>query len=257
MTNCQKISKINIMNKLKRFYAIDKPNDGLFTLSGQEFIHAKNVMRLREKDQIIICCGDGIDYICEICQTTKDEFICKIIGQEQNLCDSKISITLYQAQVKADKLELIAQKVSEIGITKLVPFTSEFCVVQGELSKQKLERLNKIAIESAKQCGRSQALIIENNRNFDAVVSELDAYDLVIFAYENAKTERIGQIVGKYKDIAVIVGSEGGFSQSECEKLCSLPNVHCITLGRRILRAETAAIVSCALVMEKFENIDN
>ncbi len=243
------------MNKLKRFYATENPTDGFFILSGQEFVHAKNVMRLKESDQIIICCGDGVDYTCEISQINKDNLVCKVLSSTPNKCDPQVAVTLYQAQVKADKLELIAQKGSEIGISKIVPFTSEFCVVQGELSKQKIERLNKIVIESAKQCGRSKPLEIENNKNFSAVVKELVNYDLVVFAYENANRERISQISGKHKKIAIIVGSEGGFSQSECEMLCALKNVHCVTLGKRILRAETAAIVSCALVMERFESI--
>lgn len=243
------------MNKLKRFYQTTPPTDGIFTLSGQEFAHATNVMRLKENDQIIVCCGDGFDYTCEINKINKDNLICKVLFSTQNICDPQISVTLYQAQVKADKLELIAQKVSEIGVGKIIPFTSEFCVVQGNLSKQKIDRLNKIAVESAKQCGRSKPLKIENNKNFGDVVKELGNYDLVIFAYENANQERISQISGKYKNIAVIIGSEGGFSQNECNVLCALKNVHCVTLGKRILRAETASIVSCALVVEKFESI--
>ena len=243
------------MNKLKRFYATENPKDGFFALSGQEFAHAKNVMRLKEGDSIIICCGDGVDYTCEISKIHKDNLACKVHFSAPNKCDPQVAVTLYQAQVKADKLELITQKVGEIGISKIVPFTSEFCVVQGDLSKQKIERLNKIAVESAKQCGRSKPLRIENNINFCAVIKELANYDLVVFAYENANQEKISQISGDYKNIAIIVGSEGGFSQSECEMLCALKNTHCITLGKRILRAETAAIVSCALVMDKFENI--
>lgn len=241
------------MNKLKRFYANENSNEGFFTLLGQEFTHAKNVMRLKESDQMIICCGDGFDYICEICQVNKDNLICKVLSCAPNLCDPKVSVTLYQAQVKADKFELITQKISEIGATKIVPFTSEFCVVQADLSAQKIERLNKIAVESAKQCGRSKPLEIENSKDFDVVVKELQTYDLVIFAYENANQEKISQICGEYKNIAIIVGSEGGFSQNECKILCALKNVHCVTLGKRILRAETASIVSCAIVMEKFE----
>ncbi len=243
------------MNKLKRFYAKQRAINGSFTLSGQEFVHAKSVMRLKEYDQIIICCGDGIDYICEISQINENNLICRILSNTKNMCDSTISLTLYQAQVKADKIELITQKVSEIGVSKIVPFTSDFCVVHGELSNQKMERLNKIAVESAKQCGRSKPLEIDNVKTFDAILNELKTYELVLFAYENAKINKISQILGSYKNIAIVIGSEGGFSDKEYKNLCSLPNVCCVTLGNRILRAETASIVCCALAMERFEYV--
>lgn len=241
------------MSKLKRFFANQPPRDGVFVIEGQEATHAKSVMRLNVGDETIICCGDGLDYNCKIVEISRDTLVCDVLSTSQNQADAQIEVALYQALVKADKLELIAQKVSEIGVSKLVPFTSEFCVVQGELSRQKVERLDKIAVESAKQCGRSKPLTIESCRSFETILRELGQYDLVIFAYENAKDVKIREIEGDYKKIAVVVGSEGGFSLDESNKLCQLGNVKCVTLGKRILRAETAAIVGCALVMEKFE----
>ena len=241
------------MNRLKRFFVDSIDNKQSIILKGQEFLHAKNVLRLNIKDEIIICCGDGIDYTCEIIDIKKDCLVCQVISENKNHQDSIINVDLYQAQVKADKLELIAQKVSEIGVSKLIPFTSEFCVVKGEISKQKNDRLCKISYESAKQCGRSKPLEIGKNINFNEMMNQLIKYNLVLFAYEKAKGLKITQIQGVYDNIAVVVGSEGGFSEAECDMLCQLPNVKCVTLGNRILRAETASIVCCALTMEKFE----
>lgn len=241
------------MSKLKRFYTENPPCNGVFVIDGQEAVHAKTVMRLNCGDEIIVCCGDGFDYKCKICAIDKNNFTCNVVLCSPNLSDAQISVTLYQALVKADKLELIAQKVSEIGVAKLIPFESEFCVVQGQISNQKTERLNKIAIESAKQCGRSKPLKLGNCLKFDAMLHELPQYDLVIFAYENALGLKITQLEGDFSNIAVVIGSEGGFSPDEYEKLCALENVKCVTLGKRILRAETASIISCALVIENFE----
>jgi len=241
------------MSKLKRFY-FEKLQNEKVILTNQEMLHCKNVMRLRVGDNIIACCGDGFDYVCEIEEMTKNEVICKVLEKMENLADSKINVTLFQANLKADKVELIAQKVSEIGLNELVLFDSEFCVAKKSENTNKVERLKKIAIESAKQCGRSKALIVGEFMTFSQMVEALGAYDLVLFAYENQRECKITELKGDFKNIAIIIGSEGGFSQTECDILNALPNLKCVTLGKRILRAETASIVASALTMERFEN---
>ena len=240
------------MSKLKRFYFDKNENDEEVTLIGQEFIHCKNVMRLREGDELIACCGDGFDYICRITHIQKDEAKCQVLEKVKNEQDSSLNLVLYQGNLKADKVELIVQKTSEIGVSEMVLFNSEFCVAKNE-NTNKIERFKKIAKESAKQCGRSQVIKVGRFVEFDEMLNELQNYDIVLFAYENQQNTKISELKGKYQNIAVIIGSEGGVSPSECDKLSKLSNVKFVTLGKRILRAETASIVATALAMDIFE----
>ena len=240
------------MSKLKRFYFENLKNERVI-LTNQEMLHCTKVMRLREGDNILACCGDGFDYICMIEEISKNEVICKVLEKIENVADSKINVTLFQANLKTDKVELIAQKISEIGLNELVLFDSEFCVAKKSENTNKVERLKKIAIESAKQCGRSKALTVGEFLSFNEMVESIKKYDIVLFAYENQRECKITELEGIYDNIAIIIGSEGGFSQSECDILNALPNLKCVTLGKRILRAETASIVASALAMERFE----
>lgn len=240
------------MSKLKRFYFDKEENEDLVVLKGQECVHCKNVMRLRKGDELIACCGDGFDYICKINEIKKDEIQCTVLEKKKNEQDATLNLVLYQANLKADKVELIVQKTSEIGVNELVLFDSDYCVAKNENSN-KLGRFKKIAIESAKQCGRSSVIKLGKFIDFRELLVELSAFDMVVFAYENQKTTKITELEGQFENIAVIIGSEGGFSPSECEQLLQLSNVRCVTLGKRILRAETASIVASALVMNCFE----
>ena len=198
-------------------------------------------------------CGDGKDYFCEILNINKNAVECKIEKIENNLADAKVDICVYQAMLKADKLELITQKITEIGIKELNLFESEFCVAKLKDNNNKIERLNKITLESSKQCGRSIPLKIDTKPNFKSMLESLKNYDLVLFAYEGQRVNKITQIQGDYNKIAIIIGSEGGFSDNEYNELMQLKNVQCVTLGNRILRAETACIVASALAVEHFE----
>ena len=240
--------------KLKRFYFNkDTLIDGKLTLDEQESLHAYSVMRLKINDKIVAFCGDGNDYYCSILNINKNKCECIVNEIKENTADSKINVTLYQALLKADKLELITQKITEIGVSKLVLFESEFCVAKAKDKSNKIDRLNKISLEAVKQCGRSKTLTILGTESFDEMINDLSKYDLVIFAYEGQKTNKITEIQGDYNNVAIIIGSEGGFSEQEYSRLLSLKNVQCVTLGKRILRAETASIVASALTIENFE----
>ena len=240
--------------KLKRFKfnLEDLIGDKLYLL-GQEATHAYSVMRLKVGDKLVAFCGDGKDYFCEILNINKNAVECKIEKIENNLADAKVDICVYQAMLKADKLELITQKITEIGIKELNLFESEFCVAKLKDNNNKIERLNKITLESSKQCGRSIPLKIDTKPNFKSMLESLKNYDLVLFAYEGQRVNKITQIQGDYNKIAIIIGSEGGFSDNEYNELMQLKNVQCVTLGNRILRAETACIVASALAVEHFE----
>lgn len=220
------------------------PN-GTITIVGEEYNHIVNVLRAKENDELTICDNSGFDYICSIFKIEKKSLILKILNKEENKQEPKTKITVFQALVKGDKFDLIAQKLTELGATTLVPFESQFATVKA--STTRTDRLQKISVEAAKQCGRAKSLKILPVQTFEQVLKMLDQFDIVVFAYENSKANLKDQLTNK-KNSAIIIGSEGGFSTEEVEKLQKHKNVVTISLGNRILRAETACIVLTGIV---------
>lgn len=241
----------------KRFY-IERENDfeigSTITLKGDEFNHIVNVLRHKEGDDITLFNGSGKDAFSVIEKIERGFLTLKVNSVADCPADSKINVTVFQALVKGEKLELIVQKATELGITKIVPFSSQFCQIKANTFRP--DRLKKISLEAVKQCGRSKLPVIENAVKFNEVLSMLAGYDRVIFAYENATEKLNMQRLKGLSDVAIIVGSEGGFSKEEAEELCRLRNVDMITLGKRILRAETASICLSALVMFALGEMD-
>lgn len=217
-------------------------------LTGEEHNHLSKVLRLRVGDSVECFYDNSAIYVCEIKLITKTESVLKIVSTYECKANPKLNITLYQALPKLDKLELVAQKLTEIGVSKIVPFSSTFCIAKDNANK--IERLKKIVISACKQCGRTSVPCIENTIKFTDLLQELKNYDLVVFANETENNNLLkDKISGKnVKNVAYIVGSEGGFSKQEIDELNKFENVCSITLGKRILRTETASIILGALL---------
>ena len=220
-------------------------------VEGEEFNHIVNVMRKKVGDQICVIDGSGTDYECEIEEIGKKKLILKILKMQDNNSETNSNVTVFQALVKGDKFELIIQKLTELGVKKVVPFESEFCQVKK--STTRLDRLEKISIEALKQSGRSKKVEITEILSFQEMLKALKNYDKVVFAYENSKTSLTKNDLSEsgkpLKNVALIVGREGGFSEKENEEIIKQKNVQQISMGNRILRAETAAISLTSVVM--------
>ncbi len=231
--------------------------DKIAYLDEKERAHIANVLRMKKGDKLIASVADGRDFICEIAEIEADSVKLDILEEKINSADPKFDITIFQGAPKRDKLELIIQKATEIGLSTLVPFQSKFCI--SKFDNDKIPRLEKISAESAKQCGRSIPLEIAKVQTFGEMIKSLSAYQCVIFAYEK-ETKPLKLAIEKYKNaenhgkIAIVIGSEGGFSQDEAERIANLENVDCVSLGNRILRLETAAISLSAIISYELEN---
>ena len=209
-------------------------------LDGEEHNHFARVLRGRVGD-IVECFFDGSDiFVCQVDEILKNQTLMHVLSINKCLSNPTLDVTLFQGLPKLDKLELITQKCCEIGVNSIIPFTSSYTIAKD--SSGKISRLDKIIISSCKQCQRSKLLKISNAIKFDEMCSRLKNYDLVIFANEKERSERLATLLlsSKATKIAYIVGSEGGFSDDEIEKLSKISKS--ITLGERILRTETAAI---------------
>ena len=221
-------------------------------VDGEEFNHIANVLRKKVHDKICVIDGSGTDYECEIEQINKKDLILKIVNMIDNNSETQCDVTVFQALVKGDKFELIIQKLTELGVKNFVPFESEFCQVKSNTTR--LDRLDKISIEALKQCGRSKKVEIGEILSFDKMIEKLKEFEKVVFAFENSTTSLTekdleDQDGKKLKKIAIVVGSEGGFSEKENELITKQANVKQISMGNRILRAETAAISLTSVVM--------
>lgn len=226
---------------MKKFFAIRKGDDYIF--EGDELAHF-NVLRCRVGEQIVCLGDDGYDYLCEITQVTKKQAVAKIISKEINTKNPKKNITIFQGLVKGEKIDLIVQKLTELGVTNLYMYDSEFAVAKA--NDNKLTRLNKISQEACKQCGRSIPLNIGQTLKFKEMLDSLKNYDVILFANEKNKLRNYEEIKNA-KNIAIIIGSEGGFSDNEIEQIYSLGAIN-FGLGERILRAETACIATASIV---------
>lgn len=228
---------------------IDK---GYLYITDKEYKHLTKVMRKKLGDIISVN-----EYKTEIIEITEDKVTCKII--EKNVKQEyKLNITLFQGLPKSDKLEYIIQKTVEIGIDKIIPVITQNTVVKLDDKKinSKLERWNKIAYEASKQCGRTNIPEIKEPMNLRNIASEIEEYDLVLLAYENAEIHLKHVLANSNKEniksMAIIVGPEGGFAETEVNMLLEKENVKSISLGKNILRTETAPLVLLSNILYEF-----
>ena len=206
-------------------------------------------MRIKEGDSVILTDKSGWDYTAIAREIDKDEITFDVVSKEKNPAEPTKKMTVYMALPKSDKLEFITQKMCELGAVKLVPFVSEYCVAQkSKKDDNKVSRLQKISDEACKQSGRSAPMVVEKTATFKEILAQLPDYDKVLLFYEQGN-EKLSKIdFSSCENVAIIIGSEGGFSQREADMMVEKGATN-IVLGARILRCETAAVTAASLVM--------
>lgn len=238
--------------------------DEIFII-GEDVNHIKNVLRLKSKNEIKICDLDNsINYNCEITQISNEKISCKILEKLKNNTEGNVELHIFQGLPKSDKMELVIQKGTELGVSQFIPVNFSRCIVKlsGKDEIKKIERWNKISEVAAKQCGRDIVPKVRNIESIKNISNQIKDYDLVLLAYEMEENnfikneiEKIKNTKEKYK-IAVIIGPEGGIERSEVETLKS-SGAKVISLGRRILRTETVALQVSSIIMYELENGGN
>lgn len=226
-------------------------------IKGIDANHIVNVLRMSENDKIIVCDGNGTDYSCFISELSKNYVKASIAESHKNENEPNIKITLFQGIPKSDKMELVIQKCVEIGVDKIVPVMTEHTVVKlnGKEDK-KLQRWNKIAEAAAKQCGRGKIPIVEPIINFKQSVLEAKKLDNAVIPYECENKMNMKDFINKFngESVGIIIGPEGGFSESEIN-FAKENNIPSVTLGKRILRTETAGLVTSVILLYELENV--
>lgn len=242
---------------MHRFYVNENQiKDNIITITGQDVIHIKNVLRMKPGDEIVICDGQGKDSYCIINSVCDSSVIVAINSIHDTATELPVKITLFQGLPKADKMELIIQKAVELGVYEIVPVMMARSIVKYSDEKKetkKLLRWQAISESAAKQSGRGIIPKILPVMPYNKAISYATDLDLTVLPYENAKgmkdTKESLESLKTCMKAGIIIGPEGGFENSEVE-LAKEHNILPISLGRRILRTETAslAILSMAIL---------
>ena len=227
-------------------------------ITGEDAFHIARALRMAVGDSITVCDMHGCEYACTVTKIRDEECDCDILAKTEGKTESPVYISLYMAYPKGDKLEVVTQKAVELGASEIIPFESSRCIKKPkpEKAERDLARLSRIAEEAAKQCGRSRLVKILPSLSYTEMLCAIKNSDLALFCYEGDGARSLREILSSLdnniKSIAVIVGSEGGFSLSEAEAAREAGAV-ITNLGPRILRCETAPSYILSALSYHFE----
>lgn len=228
------------------------------TILGDDVNHMKNVLRMRSGEAFTAADENGMFYRCEIDELDKVQVTAKILWKEEGSSELSSKIYLFQGLPKSDKMELIIQKAVELGAYEIVPVSTKRAIVKLDAKKEasKLKRWQAIAEGAAKQSGRMLVPQIHELMTFSEALQMAKTLDSNVIPYECAKgMNGTREIFGSIKpgmSVGIFIGPEGGFEESEVEK-AKEAGVHPVTLGKRILRTETAGLTTLSILMYLLE----
>ena len=240
--------------------------DGLVTLTGENAHHVAYSLRLAPGDRIRVC-DQKTAYLCEMVSFNSETATARILSSTPVDTEPPFVARLFQALPKGDKLDTVIQKAVECGVTEITPFESSRCVVRAkpEAEMRKTERRNRIAEEAAKQCGRGIIPTVYPTVGYQDALTRAATADLVLFCYEGRDVTPLPTILeqarpgleavwnqGRVPQIAIVIGSEGGFSPEEAE-IARGSGFAMTGLGKRILRTETASGFVLGCLVYAFE----
>lgn len=242
----------------KFFVRDDQINDNKIDIIGEDVNHISNVLRMKVGDEFQVCNSDTTEnYNVEIKSFEKEKIICSIINKMKSEAESDINLKIFQGIPKSDKMELIIQKSTELGIKELIPVDMERCVskISGKDEKKKIDRWQRISEVAAKQSGRDMIPKIHNVIKINDIVKVISDFDMMIVPYEKAEGYSFKDAIEEIKEydksninIGIVIGPEGGFEPSEIEQLREA-GAKIVTLGKRILRTETVALAMSSVIM--------
>ena len=244
---------------MQHFFVVpDQVRDGYIEITGSDVNHMKNVLRMKTGEQLEISDGNNKKYLCEIESLEADKVTARILEEREAENELPSKLYLFQGLPKSDKMELIIQKAVELGVWEVIPVATKRAVVKLDQKKaaKKRERWSGISESAAKQAGRNVIPEIKQVMNFQEALSYAKSLDVLLIPYELAEgmqdtKERI-QAIQPGQSVGIFIGPEGGFEQEEV-KLAMEAGAYPITLGKRILRTETAGMTMLSVLMYHLE----
>ena len=236
------------------FFADESARQGdYFYISGSDYNHIRNVLRMKAGEEFLISC-DGISSLCRLDGFEGDSAVAEIIEEDYQSTDLPVEIYLFQGLPKSDKMELIIQKAVELGVHAIIPTQMQRCVVKldDKKKKSKTQRWQSIAESAAKQSKRSAVPTVYDAVSYGEALNIAKDLDVLMVPYECKNgmfsTRIVLNQIKEGTKVGIIIGPEGGFEESEVEKAIAIGG-ESISLGKRILRTETAAITAVGMVM--------
>ena len=246
---------------MNRFFA---KSENIFSdhiiIDGLDVNHIKNVLRMKKDDELMVSGGNNTEYLCSINRFEDDKVCLDIISENKSDSELKAGIHLFQGLPKADKMELIIQKCVELGVYEIIPVAMKRCVVKLDDKKadNKIARWQLISESAAKQSGRTIVPRIHSVMSYKEAVKYASSMDIKMIPYELCEgmeaTKKVLDNIKPGMDVAVFIGPEGGFEISEIEYAIE-NGIIPVSLGKRILRTETAGFTVMAIIMYHLETI--
>lgn len=238
-----------------RFFT-DNISEELAVVTGEDVKHITSVLRMRAGDIAVLCDGRGTDFLAELSAAETGSVTFRILEKTPNLAEPSVRVRLFQAMPKGDKMDFIVQKAVECGACEIVPIFTKRCVSHpdGKSLEKKTARWRKISEEAAKQCGRGIIPEVGAAVNFSELKKLNFSENTGILFYECSDTPLCEAVSDLRQNIDIVVGSEGGFEPYEAEELKTL-GFACVSLGKRILRCETAPIAALSVLMNVTGNM--
>lgn len=226
-------------------------------LVGDDAHHISYSLRMAAGEEITVTDGDGASFLCRLQSLDGVRVAAEVLSPLEKTGESPVEVHLFQAYPKSDKLEFIIQKAVELGASAITPFESERCIKRPKADKveHNLQRQERIAIEAAKQCGRSVLPRVFAPISFEEMLLAASEYPLALFCHPDEDTVSLQKTLSLRKDvrrIAIVVGSEGGFSEEEFRKAKEKGLIP-TSLGSRVLRCETAPLFLLSAISYEYE----
>lgn len=236
------------------FVKEDQIQEDKIWICGSDVNHIKNVLRMKPGEKVFLSCGNDLEYECSLEEFEGDEICARIVDVHGMKTELETELILYQGLPKGDKMEWIIQKAVELGASKIVPVRMKRCVVKldAKKAKKKVSRWNGIAQSAAKQARRGKIPVVTEVMDFKEAMEDAKSLDMFLVPYEEAKgmehSRELFQKAKEKKSIGIIIGPEGGFDKEEIEA-AKLAGGNVLTLGKRILRTETAGMTMLSILM--------
>lgn len=232
-------------------------SDNTVYIKGDDSYHIARALRMAVGDSVTVCDMQGREHDCRLLKIRDEECMLEILSSTEGKTEPPMQITLYMGYPKGDKLETVIQKAVELGASTIIPFESSRCIKRpkADRAEKQLARLQRIAEEAAKQCGRSKLPVVSETLSYKEMLNRASKDTLMLFCYEGDGAVSLKEALSSKNEpdsISVIVGSEGGFSLTEAEEAKEKGALIC-NLGPRILRCETAPLYALTAISYKFE----
>ncbi len=236
---------------IRFFETAEQMRPDFVVLTGENAAHAK-VLRIKNGDEVLVCDGMGNECICAVSDVSNGQIRLVVKSRQESTSEASVQVSVYMAFSKGDKLEHVIRKATELGAYEIVAFPSSRCVSQPDNKsiEKKLERWQKIAASAAEQSGRGRIPQVLALNSYTAALERAGKADMPILFYENerATTLKMALTDGNYQTISLLTGPEGGLDVQEVE-MAKDAGFHICSLGKRILRCETAPLCALSAVM--------